>query len=235
MSHMLDLTRYSNSQQALSVKLCTAEVIESTSGGTEGLVGSYALHASICEYVSPDDLYDKLMGKKSGGDVLIPTLSERSAKILAMDYVASQTVALEDSDDEDAQNTPSKEINSLTLSLLCPMKKMPIETPVRGRNCKHLQCFDLRYFLQTNEVVSGGRWRCVNCENFISVRDLVHCGLFQTMIDKYQGCISGARDKVSLQSDGSFYLKDENRLMYANKRASATSKAGDSAEVIDLD
>lgn len=229
---MLDLTRHSNPQQAMSVKLCTTEIVESTTSGT---IGSYALHASICEYISPDDLYDQLMGKKSGGDVLIPTLSERSAKILAMDYVASQTVALEDSEDEDAHKTPLNETNSLTLSLLCPMKRTPMETPVRGRNCKHLQCFDLRCFLHINENVSGGRWRCGNCENFISVRDLIHCGLFQTMIDKYKGDISVARDKVSLQSDGSFYLKEENKLRYANKRPSATSKASDSAEIIDLD
>jgi hypothetical protein len=198
------------------------------------LSGSYALHAAICEYVSPDDLYDMLMGKKAGGDCLIPTLSERSAKIIAMEYVSNQTVALEDSDDEDGsvKMTNESESNSLTFSLLCPIQKTPMETPVRGRNCKHMQCFDLKNFLRINEHVSGGRWRCGNCENFISVRDLILCGLFQAMIDKYKGQISGIRDKVSLESDGSYSLKDENKLRYASKKTTAAS-AGE--EIIDLD
>jgi E3 SUMO-protein ligase PIAS1 len=84
-------------------------------------------------------------------------LSERSAKILAMDYVANQTVALVDSDDEGEGKASTGECNSLTLSLVCPTSKTLIETPVRGRNCKHLQCFDLRNYLRINEPVCGGR------------------------------------------------------------------------------
>ena len=238
---MLDLTRFANPQQPLSIKLCSAEVIENVDSALAGshkaqLTGSYCLHAAVCKYVSPDDLYEQLIGKRNDGDVMIPTLSERSARILAMDYVADSTVSLESDDDDDAGNVPNNVSNSLTLSLLCPIKKTPMIFPVRGRTCKHLQCFDLKNFLQINESVSGGRWRCGNCENFVSVRDLIHDGLFQVMIDKYQGQISGIRDKVSLQSDGTFYLKEENKLRYSNKApAAASSNAATSTEVIDLD
>jgi hypothetical protein len=242
MSHLLDLTVYANPQRAMILKMCCAEVIESIDSAKEGslssqLNGSYALHAAICEYVSPDDLYLQLLGKKHGGEVLIPTLSERSAKILAMSYVSSQTVAIEDSDDEveSSKAFDDESSNSLTFSLVCPILKTPMETPVRGRNCKHLQCFDLKNFLCINEHVSGGRWRCGVCEVFVSVRDLVHCGLFQAMIDKYKGQVSGIRDKVSLQSDGSFHLKEENKLRYAKKKTSAPSGASSEDIVIDLD
>ncbi|KAL3797649.1 hypothetical protein HJC23_013481 [Cyclotella cryptica] len=247
MSHILDLTKYANPQHPLSIKLSSCEVVESVQNpascvGGSLLSGSYAVHAAICKYVSPDDLFDMLMGLKDGGDILIPTLSERSAKVIAKDYVANQTVALIDSDDEDSGNKSSDESNSLTFSLLCPIQRTPMETPVRGRNCKHLQCFDLKNFLRINESISGGRWRCGNCEDFLSVRDLVHCGLFQAMIDKYKGQISGIRDKVSLQSDGSFSLKDENKLRYANKKGGGASKseqshtsAASSEVIIDLD
>lgn len=84
-----------------------------------------------------------------------------------------------------------------------------------------------------NENVSGGRWRCCNCEDFLSVRELIHCGLFQSMINKYKGQVSSSRDKVSLQWDGTFYLKDENKLRYANK--AATADKADITEIIDLD
>jgi hypothetical protein len=142
MSHMLDLTSHVNPKHPLHVKMCCAEVVENVDhvlfspNESTHLTGSYALHAAICKYVSPSVLYDMLMGKTSGGDVLIPTLSERSAKIIAMEYVASQTVALEDSDDEDMTTTAVEKNNSLTLSLVDPVTKKPIETPVRGRNCK---------------------------------------------------------------------------------------------------
>ncbi|TKR81797.1 hypothetical protein L596_015615 [Steinernema carpocapsae] len=52
-------------------------------------------------------------------------------------------------------------VDSLTLSLLCPYSKATIKTPVRGRSCDHLQCFDLENFLIMNE----GRpsWKCPVC------------------------------------------------------------------------
>lgn len=240
MSHVLDLTRYANPHQAMTVKLCSAEVVENAdedvlagSPASHCLTGSYSLYAAICRYVAPDDLYDQLMGRKSGGDIQIPTLSERSAKILAMEYVSNQTVLIDDSDDEDSGDAAADESNSLTFSLICPLTKAPMETPVRGRNCKHLQCFDLRNYLQLNEKVAGGRWKCINCEEFVSVRDLIHCGLFQAMLDHFRGQISAVRDKVTLHSDGTFHLNAENKLRYASKKPAAASKAEE--EVIDLD
>ncbi|KAL7511012.1 hypothetical protein ACHAXN_007947 [Cyclotella atomus] len=240
MSHLLDLTRYADPKQPMTVKLSCAEVVETidSSKGSpmptkHNLSGSYGLCAAICKYVGPDVLYDQMMGRISGGDFLIPTLSERSAIILAMDYVANQTVALGDSDDEGEGKACADESNSLTFSLVCPTSKTLIETPVRGRHCKHLQCFDLRNYLRINEPVYGGRWRCHACEEFVSVRDLVHCGLFQAMIDKFKDQISAARDKVTLHSDGSYHLNPENKLRYTTKKPDA-AKASD-AEVIDLD
>jgi hypothetical protein len=240
MSHILDLTKYTNPQRGMTIKLGSAEVVENVADGalaasptTHRLTGSYALYAAICRYVAPDDLYDQLMGRRSGGDILIPTLSERSAKMIAMDYVSNQTVAIEDSEDEDGGNTHVDESNSLTFSLICPLTKTTMETPVRGRNCKHLQCFDLRNFLHINEKVAGGRWKCINCEDFVSVRDLIHCGLFQAMLDQFKGQISAVRDKVTLHSDGSFHLNAENKLRYSNKKPDAASKAEEDA--IELD
>ena len=61
------------------------------------------------------------------------------------------------------------------------------------------------------------------CESFVSVRDLVHCGLFQTMLDTVGSQVSSARDKVSWRADGSWKLQEENKLRYSTKRKSATS------------
>eukprot|EP00012_Vannella_robusta_P005753 CAMPEP_0206206532 /NCGR_PEP_ID=MMETSP0166-20121206/15004_1 /ASSEMBLY_ACC=CAM_ASM_000260 /TAXON_ID=95228 /ORGANISM="Vannella robusta, Strain DIVA3 518/3/11/1/6" /LENGTH=657 /DNA_ID=CAMNT_0053627025 /DNA_START=25 /DNA_END=1999 /DNA_ORIENTATION=+ len=59
----------------------------------------------------------------------------------------------------------------ITLSLMCPLGQMFIETPVRGRNCKHLQCFDLETFLLMNKTAPT--WTCPVCNRNTEVSDLV--------------------------------------------------------------
>jgi len=166
----LDLTNeIVNTSVPFELKLCCNEIVENasannTQGGT--LQGSYVLHVAICEYVSPNDLYDQLMGKKAG-DVIIPRISLRSSKKMAKEYLASQTVSMIDSDDEEDNTAESSQAQGnslsehLTLSLLCSVSRTVIETPVRGRHCKHIQCFDLKNFLHSNSNLNGGRWRCL--------------------------------------------------------------------------
>jgi len=223
MSHALDLsTRINNTQTPFHIKLCSRENLDSSGDSTyekqNGIVsGSYAVHVAICEYVSPDDLYDRVTGKVSGGDFIIPTMPLDMARSKAKGYLESQTVSIDDSDDDDANNGGSSgESNCLTFSLLCPISKSAIETPVRGQKCKHMQCFDLRNFLHANKTVSGGRWRCGVCEEFLSVRTLVRCGLFKAMLDELRTEVSGIRDRVSLKPDGTWVLLGENKLRYAN-------------------
>ena len=69
------------------------------------------------------------------------------------------------------------------------------------------------------------------------MQDLVHCGLFQAMVDSLGSQVSGARDKVSLRSDGTWQLMDENKLRYAKRGgATAAHKAeAKSSEVIELE
>ncbi|KAL7542827.1 hypothetical protein ACHAXR_012179 [Thalassiosira sp. AJA248-18] len=234
MSHPLDLTvDVMNTHVPIEIKLCSKEVLVATNDdhakGSPTLAGSYALHVAICEYVAPDDLYDQLMGKVAGGDVTIPKISLRSARKMAKDYLANQMVSIVDSDDEDdnAKSDQGKIAGgkSMTFSLLCPISKTAMCTPVRGRHCKHMQCFDLKNFLHANKIITGGRWRCGVCESFLNVRDLVHCGLFQVMLNTLGEKVSGARDRVSLRSDGTFTLMDANKLRYANKRGGGNSTA----------
>lgn len=227
MSHVLDLSnRINNTQIPFHIKLCSREKVDSSGDSTyekqNGIVsGSYAVHVAICEYVSPDDLYDRVTGKVSGGDFTIPTMPLDMARSKAKGYLESQTVSIDDSDDDDANNGASSgESNCLTFSLLCPISKSAIETPVRGQRCKHMQCFDLRNFLHANKPVSGGRWRCGVCEEFLSLRMLVRCGLFQAMLDELRTEVSGIRDRVSLKPDGTWVLLGENKLRYANKNGS---------------
>lgn len=155
----LDLTYFVPSTDLpLELRLCAYEKVEKPSASDRVLLGSYAIQVAICEYVTPDDLYEQLIGNTES-DVIIPKTSLRSATKMARQFLLGQTVSVIDSDDEDNEKR-TEEDKSLTFSLLCSITKTVIQTPVRGRNCGHLQCFDLRNFLHANVSVSGGRWRC---------------------------------------------------------------------------
>ena len=77
------------------------------------LLGSYALHLAVCEYVSPDDLYKQLLGS-------IPRISLETSQAMAKKYLENQTVSLDSDDDEDDGNSRHKK-GSLTFSLLCKL------------------------------------------------------------------------------------------------------------------
>jgi hypothetical protein len=166
----------------------------------EFLKGSYAVHLAVCEYIAPDDLYDELMKT-------MPKISLETSRELAKKYLQGQIVSI----DSDNEGVDSSRSSSLTVSLLCPMSMSAIKTAIRGRQCRHLQCFDMRTFLHFNKNISGGRWRCGVCEDFISVRDLVQCGLYQTMLHEFQDKISAGHDKVSFRSDGYWCLKEDSK------------------------
>ena len=66
------------------------------------------------------------------------------------------------------------------------------------------------------------------CEDFVSVRDLVRCGLFQSMIDSVGEKISASRDRVIFHSDGTW------RLLEPKIRSTASKKSDDKDAIIEL-
>jgi len=233
-SRHLDLTSYiSDTNNTLEINICSKEVIEGVSDGGAVLKNSYAVHVAICEYTEPDTLYNQLMGKAEGGEVVMPKLSLRSAKRMLKECIANNTITLDSDEEEAGGNSESAFLN---FSLLCHVSKKCIETPVRGQHCTHLQCFDLRNYLNANNVVSAGRWRCPCCERFVSVRDLVHCGLFQEILDNLRDkVVPGVRDNVCVKADGTWLLLGENKLRYrkSGTKSEADSSAAMNVEVIE--
>jgi hypothetical protein len=183
----LDLTEHVSTDLPFEIKLCSYESTKKSSTSVDILLGSYAVQLAICEYVSPDDLYDQLMGKAAECDVIIPTISLKSATKMAKQFLVGQTVSIIDSDDENNEDETGQENerdpgNSLIFSLLCSISKTAIQTPVRGRNCSHLQCFDLRNYLHANKSVSGGRWRCAVSSKFTNVLFSIAVGTSKPML-----------------------------------------------------
>lgn len=73
-----------------------------------------------------------------------------------------------DSDGED--ETPMATVTRL--SLRCPLGLTHIQTPARGKECQHLQCFDLGTFLRYNERGSAAGWKCGVCHAGLTVEGL---------------------------------------------------------------
>jgi len=223
----------------------------------------YALQVVLCDYISPDELYNMCMNDNSHKSIL--KLSYQEGLDNAMTYLNKKPIAvLSDDEDEylkeDEKKHMSKKIKAgkqdtstnnesdsdnsknigtdkkldadsknitISFSLLCPMSMACIQTPVRGKKCKHMQCFDLRNYLQFNVHISGGRWRCAVCEDFVAVNDLVVDGFVTKMLDLHKDEVCGSRDKILVSSNGSWKFGEENRLRYGVKSRKRSNSATD--------
>jgi len=225
-----DLTEWKGMSHALDVTNLVADV-HSTNLPNKIEIATrdetpYAISLAVCDYVGPDALYDRLMERNGPQSILQYDYDE--ALRVALDYVKDQMVVLDSDSDEDDDNDPDHEGSSQQYSLLCPLSMSAIQTPVRGKGCRHIACFDLRNWLHNNVTVGGTRWRCCHCENFLAPSDLLVDGMFSRFLEQSKGKISSARDKVLLNPDGTWELMDANKLRYqSNKRSS--SDLGDSS------
>jgi len=59
------------------------------------------------------------------------------------------------------ENSDEILFDSWKVPLICPYTRMKIITPVRSRNCSHIQCFDLNNYLKINILKSV--WKCPVC------------------------------------------------------------------------
>ncbi|KAH7713341.1 MIZ/SP-RING zinc finger [Aphelenchoides avenae] len=84
------------------------------------------------------------------------------------------------------------------VSLICPISKRRIEDACRGEQCLHLECFDLRTYLQYHTQLTY--WDCPVCDKKVSLERL--------RIDEYVTSIlqevPAACLEVEILGDGSF-------------------------------
>lgn len=213
MSHMFDITEFvSDPLPRHQIDICTKDS------------SPYYFQVAICDYMSPDSVFRTLMGR---GEKSIDKLTYNQGHVHAMKYANVDTVVLDsDSDDDNGKSDMTEKI-TLSFSLLCPISMAVIKTPVRGKSCKHLQCFDLMNYLKYNSSVCGGRWRCGVCENFVAAEELIFDGMMAEMLNTYGHLVDGSRDKIQFSSDGEWTLMNENRIRHRKKRSAEESVGGD--------
>ncbi|XP_048597835.1 E4 SUMO-protein ligase PIAL1-like isoform X2 [Brassica napus] len=122
------------------------------------------------------------------------------------DYVHSEVT--ESNLDCDIIEGPSR------ISLSCPISRTRIKLPVKGRVCKHLQCFDFWNYVEINTRIPS--WRCPHCNQPVCYTDI---RLDQIMIKILEEVGRYATDVV-ISADGSWKVLTE-----SNKNVEAVPEA----------
>lgn len=204
LSYPLDVTRY----------VSPSKPIKMTIGSKDSDL--YGIQLAICEYISADTLFKRCMTSEDSRS--IEKLKFDEAKALWQKYLEEHKVVVLDNPDEEDESDRHNQSTHTVCSLLCTVSKTPIKVPVRGKNCHHMQCFDLSVYLKTNEPISGPRWRCAVCEDFVAVEDLVVDGFLQRILDEHGEEISASRDKVRIHRDGTWNLLEDSESRNTKKR-----------------
>uniref|UniRef100_A0A7S1DLR9 SP-RING-type domain-containing protein n=2 Tax=Hemiselmis andersenii TaxID=464988 RepID=A0A7S1DLR9_HEMAN len=88
--------------------------------------------------------------------------------------------------------------DEVEVSLRCPFGFVRIKTPARGRDCNHIQCFDLQTWL--SYCSKYGSSKCFNCSKSIPVGLLRTCPLISDVLQ----AVSDDAEKVTITKDGKF-------------------------------
>lgn len=193
----------------------------------------YFFCITLCSFVSPATLYKNLATAQPGNDSALLKLTRKASTAIALRFTKQDTVILEsDDEDEDVPAPVDDSLGKFVFTLTCPFSKATMEKPVRGKNCKHFQCFDLSNFLNSNAAVYGQRWRCLVCEDNLKCEDLEICGLTEDLIFEFRKeLVPTVRDRIEYSSDKSYRLLENRKKRYGKKPASNSSGTNTSAPV----
>lgn len=91
-------------------------------------------------------------------------------------------------------------LSDFNLPLVCPLTKKRLEIPCRPSTCRHLQCFDLSYFLEVNAWKRN--WFCPVCDTLIGYEHLAVDGFVAEILN------SAPRDcvEVEINAQGRWFI-----------------------------
>ncbi|KAI3386297.1 hypothetical protein SNEBB_007638 [Seison nebaliae] len=103
---------------------------------------------------------------------------------------------------KDDDDISTKEI---TTSILCPITMEVMKYPVRGVNCKHLQCFDCEAYISTNFI--RATWKCPICNRTTRLSDLYFCQFIKSICEKMKN-----RKETIIQFDNQLNWKSKDNV-----------------------
>ncbi|KAA0188791.1 E3 SUMO protein ligase PIAS2 [Fasciolopsis buskii] len=128
-------------------------------------------------------------------------------------------------DDEDEEDDDLVMPNTLPVQLLCPLSKCRIEVPVRGRDCRHIQCYDATTYLIINERKPS--WNCPVCDRKVYYEDLIIDGLFLEVLNSKA---AQDLDEAVFHDDGTWSVLAERAKAHNSPGSSDSSDSDDSDE-----
>lgn len=146
-------------------------------------LGPFQVVLQLTRKISVDELVERVKSRvRPSKEEAAATVraSFRSSSSSGSGGSSKEATGANDDDDDDDDVTAA----ATNLQLACPIGLCPIEIPVRGRQCAHLQCFDLKTFLALSEKNSVSRFRCGVCALRVRVPDLVVDPYFADIIDQ---------------------------------------------------
>lgn len=124
---------------------------------------------------------------------------------------------LKEEEDEDLMTT------STVMSLQCPISYSRMKYPVKSIHCRHLQCFDAQWFIESQKQIPT--WQCPVCQKTIHIEDLAICEFVQEIINSTNEDV----EQVEISQDGSWLIKDDTENHNASSHNGANSAAKEEA------
>lgn len=141
------------------------------------------------------------------------TLPTRNSAELSLKSITTVMAPRPNPDDDDLILVDDE----MTISITDPFSSKAFTTPVRGKTCKHRECFDLETFLDSRQsdckdaLTSVYGWQCPICKADVRPHKLVLDGFFQEVREKIveQGLEDDAR-AIIVSVDGTWEVKQDN-------------------------
>ncbi|KAF3907539.1 hypothetical protein AA313_de0202147 [Arthrobotrys entomopaga] len=132
---------------------------------------SYYLAVEEVEIADYDTLHQQITQSQ--------ILPARDAKGIIISRLKRSADAMADDDEISVV-----EDDTVIVSITCPMSQQLIDIPVRGKNCTHLDCFDLNGFLTSRTKQTPGfsvpdSWKCPICSSECTPSTLILDGFMQ--------------------------------------------------------
>jgi hypothetical protein len=140
---------------------------------------TYLLYCYIVETVTCEEILQNVLHNAH-----IPVDATRN-------QIAREYNGMDDGDDDII-------VETLSVSLRCPLTYARMKYPCKSIFCEHIQCFDALSFIQLQEQLPS--WQCPICSKLVQVKDLAISDYYSEVLRMTSDDI----ESVALQADGSW-------------------------------
>ncbi|XP_016658589.1 E3 SUMO-protein ligase PIAS1-like [Acyrthosiphon pisum] len=111
------------------------------------------------------------------------------------------------------RNNDDMSVDSITVTLKDPVSTQRMKVPARGKECKHLQCFDAKKFLQMNEQKQT--WECPICKEQVKYENIEIDEFFYRILQSSK--LNEESENIILLNDGTWTVNKPIHTSLNNK------------------